>query len=403
MKNKMKKIIYILSVIIVFSAFCSLPTHAVAPVVTNVTASQREGSTTVDIYYDLHDTESFVKKVMIDVSTNSGMSYDIAASSLSGSGYSYGVISGTNLHITWQAGIDMPDVYIPHMQVRVTAYKLNIAFIPAGSFDMGDTFNDGSSFELPVHTVFISAFYMDKYEVTKEKWDEVYSWATANGYNFDNSGSGKGDKYPVYKVNWYDCIKWCNARSEKEGRTPCYYTDLSKTTIYKAGRINISNDWVNWEANGYRLPTEAEWEKAARGGTAGHRFSWTDTDTITHDRANYASSADYSYDVSPTRGCHPDYDDGIIPYHSPAGSFAPNGYGLYDMAANIWEWCWDWHGSSYYSNSPGSDPRGPASGTYRVLRSGGFGYPAVSARCSYRSGNNPDDNLNYYGFRCVCH
>jgi len=278
---------------------------------------------------------------------------------------------------------------------------LDMVLIPSGSFDMGDTFNEGESHELPVHSVFVSGFYMDKYEVTKEKWDEVYTWAIQNGYNFDHTGYVKAINHPVQTINWYDIVKWCNARSEKEGRTPCYYTDSSKKIVYKTGQLSVANDWVKWETNGYRLPTEAEWEKAARGGAAGHRFPWTDADTITHERANYYSSSRYSYDISPTRGYHPDYNDGIEPYTSPVGSFAPNSFGLYDMAGNVFEWCWDWYDSSYYSSSPGSDPRGSSSGTSRVLRGGSWCGHAISSRCAIRSYGAPGPSYRY-GFRCVC-
>jgi len=132
---------------------------------------------------------------------------------------------------------------------------IGMVFISAGSFDMGDPFGDASSDERPVHSVDVSGFNMDRYEVTKALWDEVYQWATANGYSFDHSGSGKADHHPVYSVNWYDVVKWCNARSEKEGRTPAYYTDEGKTTVYRNGQVDIQNDWVNWRA-GYRLHAE---------------------------------------------------------------------------------------------------------------------------------------------------
>jgi len=161
-----------------------------------------------------------------------------------------------------------------------------MALIPAGSFTMGSTFNDGGLNELPTHSVYVSAFYMDKTEVTKALWDSVYVWAIAHGYGFDNVGLGKATNHPVHTVNWYDTMKWCNARSEKEGRMAVYYTDAAQTTVYRTGQVDVQNDWVKWNA-GYRLPTEAEWEKAARGGASGHRFPWSDVDTITQIQANY--------------------------------------------------------------------------------------------------------------------
>jgi formylglycine-generating enzyme required for sulfatase activity len=274
--------------------------------------------------------------------------------------------------------------------------------IPVGNFLMGDTFNEGDSGERPTHTVYVSGFYLDQYEVTKALWDEVYAWAITNGYSFNNPGAGKAANHPVQSVNWYDVVKWCNARSQKAGKTPVYYTDAGLSTVYKTGQVA---PYANWTANGYRLPMEAEWEKAARGGVAGHRFPWSDADTITHSRANYNSSASYAYDISPTRGYQPTYATGGTPYTSPVGSFAPNGYGLYDMAGNVWEWCWDWYSGTYFSSSPVSDPHGPASGSWRLLRGGSWHYYngeyGNSARCARRGSNLPTEAYNNYGFRCA--
>ncbi len=278
-----------------------------------------------------------------------------------------------------------------------------MVLIPAGSFTMGDNFNEGYSNERPTHTVYVSAFYMDRYEVTKALWDEVMTWALAHGYSFDNAGSGKGANHPVQTVNWYDVVKWCNARSQKEGRVPAYYTDAAQNNIYKNGQVSVQNGWVKWNA-GYRLPTEAEWEKAARGGASGHRFPWSNVNTITHSQANFFSDSSYSYDVSATRGYHPDYDNDLWPYTSPVGSFPSgvNGYGLYDMAGNVWEWCWDLFDSSYYSTSPGSDPRGPTSGSARVDRGGCWDdYGAIYCRVAFRDSVWLGGGDNSMGFRSV--
>ena len=157
--------------------------------------------------------------------------------------------------------------------------------------------------------------------------------------------------------------------------------------------------------NGYRLPTEAEWEKAARGGVSGHRFPWSDADTINWSRANYSawplSAGGYAYDVNPTEGYNPAWTNGGYPYTTPVGTFAPNGYGLYDMAGNVMQWCWDWYSSTYYSSSPGTDPHGPASASYRLLRGGVWSYDANGARCAYRDLNSPSSANDTVGFRCV--
>lgn len=276
-----------------------------------------------------------------------------------------------------------------------------MVLIPAGSFTMGDTFGEGESYELPLHSVYVSAFYMDKYEVTKALWDEVYQWAITHGYSFEYGAEGKAANHPAHTMTWYDAVKWCNARSEKEGRVAAYYTSGAQTVVYRSGQVDVQNDWVKWNT-GYRLPTEAEWEKAARGGASGQRFPWGNT--ITHSQANYYSFWSggvpyYSYDVNPTAGYPPTFNDGVYPYTSPVGYFAPNGYGLYDMAGNVWEWCWDWWES--YSNASPTDPRGPASGSGRVRRGGCWDSNAIGCRTAYRHYINPDDRFSFRGFRSV--
>jgi formylglycine-generating enzyme len=271
----------------------------------------------------------------------------------------------------------------------------SMVVIPAGSFDMGDTFNEGASYEVPVHTVYVSKFYMDKFEVSKGLWDKVKTWSASQGYTYDNEGSGKGSNHPVQTIDWYDMVKWCNARSQIEGRVASYYTDAALTQVYKSGQVA---PYVNWNA-GYRLPTEAEWEKGARGGASGHRFPWSDVDTISHTQANYYSDSSFSFDLSPTRGFNPAFDDGVMPYTSPVGSFAPNGYGLYDMAGNVWEWCWDWAGN--YPSTPVTDPRGPDTGSTRVGKGGNWNFYAEHCRAAYRYGNPPTDSATNIGFRCA--
>ena len=300
--------------------------------------------------------------------------------------------------VDWGASADVARFYrVVVMTNPVPPGPSGMALIPAGNFTMGDNL-DGDSFALPLHSVYVSAFYMDKYDVTKELWDEVYQWAITHGYSFDNLGSGKAANHPVQTIDWYDMVKWCNARSEKEGRTPAYYTTAGQTNVYRSGQTDVQNAWVNW-GGGYRLPTEAEWEKAARGGASGQRFPWGNT--ISWSQANYyAYPSDYTYDVNPTSGYHPTFATGGYPYTSPVGCFAPNGYGLYDMAGNVFQWCWDWSGS--YSSGSQSDPHGPSSGWGRVLRGGGWGSSAGYCRTAGRDyGLSPPNMSEDFGFRSV--
>lgn len=250
------------------------------------------------------------------------------------------------------------------MCYRVVATATNaptgMVLIPGGT-------NTGTDPDFSAYSLTVGAFYMDQYEVTKTKRDEVFTWAVANGYSFDNVGAGKASNHPVCFVSWYDCVTWCNARSQKDGRTPCY---------------NLSTWVCNFSANGYRLPTNMEWEYAARGGLSGKRFPWGDT--VTHTQANYYGyPSAYTYDLG-YPGFNTLYWTGSTPYTSPVGSFTANGYGLYDMAGNVWEWCNDTSGSSRY------------------FRSGSWDGSANYLRCGYKGWDDPNFALNNIGLRAVC-
>lgn len=273
---------------------------------------------------------------------------------------------------------------------------------PAGMvwIEAGDVVQGQTGIVTPVHTNFVSGFWMDDKEVTLAEWREVYTWATNNGYQFDNTGAGKTNNHPVHTISWHDAVKWCNARSEREGLKACYYTNVAKDAgmEFRQGQLSISNNWVNWDADGYRLPTEAEWEKAARGGRQGRLFPWGG-DTISHSRANYISTNSYAYDLSPTPGFHPLYSLGPQPHTSPAGSFPANELGLYDVAGNVAEWCWDYFAA--YDPTYKTDPIGPVSGTNRVIRGGSWNNDASRLRTAERLQYPPSNGVFSLGFRCV--
>jgi formylglycine-generating enzyme required for sulfatase activity len=236
------------------------------------------------------------------------------------------------------------------------------ALIPAGTFQMGTNFyRDNGNWDLhgaqeyhsPVRTVYVSAFFIHTTPVTCGEWKPVMMWAKSVGYVFENEGQwGASDKHAIDGVNWCDAVKWCNAKSEMEGLLPCYKVNGS---VYRQGDdggdvrdTDCKRDVTcDWNANGYRLPTEAEWEKSARGGLVGKMFP--NGDTLSENDANF-------------NGCISGRGRTAVKSHP------PNGYGIYDMAGNVWEWCWDWWEKGYAREL--NDPRGPATGERKFHHGG---------------------------------
>jgi formylglycine-generating enzyme len=272
-----------------------------------------------------------------------------------------------------------------------------MAFIPGGSFIMGNSIGDSDITNAEPVTVYVSAFYMDTNVVSLNLWEAVHSLSTTfNGYQFESPGFGKAANHPVQDILWHDAVKWCNARSQLAGLTPVYYTDEAMTQIYKTGNIT---PYVNWVANGFRLPTEAEWERAARGGLNGRRFPWGNR--VSQAQANYYGATNsYSYDFGPD-GLNPIGSiGGTSPATSPVASFDVNGYGLHDMAGNVQQWCWDWYGTPYGQPST-TNPTGPTTGIERVTRGGAHNDRANKLSCASRHRYLPNLSDNYIGFRCV--
>jgi len=222
--------------------------------------------------------------------------------------------------------------------------------------------------ESPQRQVTVSAFYIGKYQVTQSEYEELMG---ANPSNF------KGQNLPVERVTWFEAVEYCNKRSQQEKLTPAYTisgTGNSRTVIW------------NHDANGYRLPTEAEWEYACRAGTT---TPFNTGNNITTNQANY---------------------DGNYPYNNNArgrwqektvyvGSFPANAWELYDMHGNVFEWCWDWFG--IYANGPQTDPAGADTGSYRVMRGGSWFDNGRYIRSANRNSSSPSLRSRSVGFRLV--
>lgn len=373
----------------------------------------------------------------------------------------YGMTSGATYEmgdINGDGAVNLVDLAALLGHYGLVCPPPGMVLIPAGEFLMGDAFEEGYFDELPVHAAYVDAFYMDTREVTHQQFVDALNWAWQQGNLITVSsrglvyqhGSGNSISYciasdhsfhgaltwdgctfgvvagrenhPMEWVSWYGAAAYCNWRSEMEGKPLCY--------------DHIYENPPNWDCNfgigGYRLPTEAEWEKAARGGTPGHRFPWSDQETIQHARCNYWSYWSggvpyWPYDTSPTRDAHPCwvwvYPD-MPPYTSPGGFFdgslcykedwnwpgsptsyqtasGANDYGLHDMAGNVSEWCNDWYCDTYYGSSRYDNPTGPASGTNRVLRGGSWKVHPYLCRVAARDAGPPSYRYKAYGFRCA--
>ena len=226
-----------------------------------------------------------------------------------------------------------------------------MVLIPSGVFEMGDHLNDGDISERPVHRVELDSFYMDKHQVTVGQFRQFIN---QSGYDYPAHLWSKvaeyspADDYPMVRLDWDD-----------------------------------ASAYARWA--GKRLPTEAEWEYACRGRLVSKRYPWGDNWDAARDYANYSGTGGKDkWDLC-----------------SPVGSFKPNGYGLYDMVGNVWEWCADWYDKDYYESSPASNPTGPNTGEIRVLRGGSWNNYKKTLRLTHRSYHAPSVRYSLSGFRTV--
>lgn len=242
----------------------------------------------------------------------------------------------------------LPDGVAPYYDPST---GMKFVLIPGGCFQMGDIFHEGRPVEQPVHEVCVSDFYMGSFEVTQKEFMLVM------GQN--PSFFSRGDEYPVEMVSWDDVhlfIERLNSRSKTE----------------------------------YRLPTEAEWEFAARDGGRLVRYG-NGKNTITKGEANIIAVGENT----------PIIPDEFEWQTTRVGSFPPNQLGLHDMSGNVWEWCSDWYDHRYHQSGGRDNPTGPISGTWRVRRGGGWGVTTFYARAATRNATKPDERHNYLGFRLV--
>ena len=298
------------------------------------------------ISYDLSGREGDL--YLIRITPYAGSREVTNPKNASGAGITSPVAAGKDLQIFWNPVLE--GVGSANWQFRLSVISIphGMVLVEGGSFLMSS--NDGEGDEKPVHQVTVSAFLIGKYEVTQKEWTEIMG---------NNPSNFRGDELPVEQVTWYNVVEYCNKRSLKEGLTPCYSGSGSGIVC-------------NWTANGYRLPTEAEWEFAARGGKQTRGYTYSGSNDL-------GSVAWYNGNSG-------------ITTHA-VGTKAANELGIHDMSGNVWEWCWDWYAS--YSSGSQNNPAGASSGSNRVLRGGGWNYYGYgNCRVSGRGSIIPGNSIN---------
>lgn len=309
--------------------------------------------------------------------------------------------------------------------------------IEEGAFKMGRSYSDtGENVEVPVHTVSLDPYYIGMFEVTNQEYADVLNYANSQKYiegygggsytgyrvyyegyflvdTYDSSGDAQivyeqgafqvrsragydgnsfdMEEHPVAKVTWYGAVAYCNWRSEMEGLQPCY----------------DPGDWSRYEPvrNGYRLPTEAEWERAAAWDGEKHWRYGMASDALNITLANHFADSDanplelrtqpFTSPVGWYNGVNPARLN--TPSQKTVNAVSPTG--AYDMSGNVWEWCHDWYDAEYYAHSPDENPAGPDTGSYRVFRGGSWANNADRCRTAMRSGSYPEYVGNHLGFR----
>jgi formylglycine-generating enzyme required for sulfatase activity len=285
---------------------------------------------------------------------------------------------------------------IPDLSPKLVTNSIGIklALIPAGEFLMGraNAAAGANDSEKPQHRVRITnPFYLGVHEVTQEQFEHVMgtnpSWFSARGAGREKVSGQTTGRLPVENVSWYEVVEFCNKMSDRESRGPYYR--LAKVVRNEDGSIKEARLSIE-RGNGYRLPTEAEWEYACRAGTTTPFHFGT-----SHNGIHANSNGNYPFGTT-ERG--PDLERTTT-----VGSYnMANAFGLYDMHGNVWEWCGDWYDKDYYAKSPEMDPPGPSAGSDRVLRGGGWTSFAVYCRSANRYSVRPAFRRTNAGFRLAC-
>ena len=277
-----------------------------------------------------------------------------------------------------------------------------MVLVPGGSFRMGSE-NKLDIYARPVHTVSLNGFHISRYQVTQKQYHAVmgYNPSQFQGESLPK-GVASGGVLPVEMVSWFDVVEFCNKLSELEGLIPVYtIANRIPKNGYPIRSAEISADW---SANGYRLPTEAEWEYAAKdANNIGFYFTYSGSDSPNlvawyHRYRTQEIPADTSFDYTFWENVGWDKDAEMIRTY-PVGSKQPNRLGIYDMSGNVWEWCWDWFDE--YLDLTEADPKGPPSGVYRVRRGGSSFSDLVGTRVAYRENLLPLYYNSMTGFRVV--
>ena len=369
-----------------------------APVVSNIRCAQLAGTKRVEVRYDVRAAGVTAVKVKLEFSANAGSSYAVPVATLSGA-VGLGVPVGLDRLVVWESGQEWDQQFSTQMRVRITAddapptaAESGMVPVPGGTFLMGDALNE--MINAQQHQVTLSPYLLGRTEVTKALWDAVAAWALPRGYQFDRTVKAEGPEHPVTGMTWLDAVVWCNARSEKEGLKLVYYADLSPAIPFRVSDYGVSSTLLDGTANGYRLPTEAEWERAARGGFTGRRFYRGNR--LNYTEANYVAQTSAQYEIIVADYFREFYNT------RPVGSYEPEAYGLSDMMGNVREWCQDWSsGPPGFGTDPVTNPQGAEVGTRRVLRGGGWAQDARFLRLAHRDsiGTFAPEEWDTIGFR----